>query len=161
MDDDAGRLGPGRDARVVAGVGGDRVADEQNVLESLLARFDRDFGPSGAGRGRRLGEQAERLARLLVVLLVRLLQMVLLQPVQMLLRAAAARVDLHALVPSEVRRRLRHILGDARQTDVASAADVHFRRSVDVRLRHYAGEKRIRAINHTLGRRSRRWFSKE
>lgn len=147
MDDDAGRLGAGRDARVVAGIGGDCVADEQYVLEALLRRFDGDFCPAGSRRGRRLGQHAGRLARRQVVLLL-LLQVVLLELVQMAVGAAAAREDLQSLVPSVMRRRLGHVLGDARQTDITSAADVHFRRSVDVGLRHCVstGDKQFRSL---------------
>ena len=105
MDDDADRFGSGRNASVVAGIEHGGVAYVEQVVHAVRRRFDRHF-PVGMRRRRRL----RRCRRLVVTLVAE---------------------DVRTFEPGEVCRRFGHFLGLARQPDVASAADVHFRTALD------------------------------
>ena len=129
MDDDAGRFGARRYAGVVAGIRRHRVTYEQQILQSVLTRFDRHFASGQRRHNRRFPVETRLLGDLLVrMLLVRLEVLAV--------RTSAAAEYLHSFVPGEVCRRFGHVFGHARQADVASAADVHLRTSVYECLRY-------------------------
>lgn len=74
MDDDAGWLGAGWNAGVVARISGNSITYEEQILQSVLTRFNRDF-PS---RQRRHDGRFTKETRLLLIVVLVLLLLLLL-----------------------------------------------------------------------------------
>lgn len=135
VDNDTGRLSSSWNAGIVAGIGRHSVADEKQVLQSVLTCFDRHF-PS---RQRRHDGRLAQKARLFVAIvhhLMLLLLLMLLVLTRLVTISSATTEYLQSFVPGEMRRWFGHVFSHARQANVASTSDVHLRTSVDVSLRY-------------------------
>lgn len=123
VNDDTGRFSAGRDASVVARIGSDGVADQKQVLQSMLAGFDRDFlTVLSCGWRSTRGEVVVSNRRF--------------TSIWARVHSTSATENLQTFVPGEVSGRFWHVLCYAGEADVTSAADVHLRAAMDEGLRH-------------------------
>jgi hypothetical protein len=90
MDDDAGWLGAGWNAGVVAGISGNGIAYEEQILQPLLTRFNRNFPSRQRRHDGRFTKETRLLLVVVLVLLLLLLLLLLAMSLEQLMAIVAA-----------------------------------------------------------------------
>lgn len=94
MDDDAGWLSAGWNAGVVAGISGNGIAYEEQILQPLLTRFNRDFPSRQRRHDGRFTKETRLLLVVVLVLLLLLLLLLAMSLEQLMAIVAAGAEDL-------------------------------------------------------------------
>lgn len=94
MDDDAGWLGAGWNAGVVAGISGNGIAYEEQILQPLLTRFNRNFPSRQRRHDGRFTKETRLLLVVVLVLLLLLLLLLAMSLEQLMAIVAAGAEDL-------------------------------------------------------------------